>query len=146
MSSLQALTASICEPKTDIRTMPGGGFRTTLNQYLISVCDPGGGKSNTFYRILQQVLDLQDYICRSFTLSTLSTLSICQPCRPCQPVESVNLSTLSTCRPCQRVDPVKHVNLSTLSISLLYLILFKLSTFMEKVQEYEIRWGKNIRT
>ena len=106
--------------------MPGGGFRTTLNQYLISVCDPGGGKGNTFYRILQQVLDLQDYICRSFTLSTLSTLSTCQPCRlvnhvypvnlstcqSCRPIDPVNLLTLSTCRLCQ---PVDHVYLSTMS-------------------------------
>ena len=50
LASLLSMTASLCGPRTDVVTVPNDGFRTTLNQYLISVCDPGGGKSNVFYR------------------------------------------------------------------------------------------------
>ena len=32
-------------------------FSNPLNEYLIAVCDPGGGKSNTFSRVIQPVLD-----------------------------------------------------------------------------------------
>ena len=50
LASLLGLTASLCGPRTDVVTMANGGFRTTLYQYLLSVCDPGGGKTNVFYR------------------------------------------------------------------------------------------------
>ena len=45
LPSLISLAAALCGPKTNVSS---GGFSTTLNQYLIAVCDPGGGKSHTY--------------------------------------------------------------------------------------------------
>ena len=45
LPSLISLTVALCGPKTNVSS---GGFSTTLNQYLIAVCDPGGGKSHTY--------------------------------------------------------------------------------------------------
>ena len=35
-----------------------GVFTNPLNEYLIAVCDPGGGKTNTFNRVVQPVIDI----------------------------------------------------------------------------------------
>ena len=49
MPSLLSLTAALCGPLSSV-TAQDHNFNTSLNQFLIAVCDPGGGKSNTFNR------------------------------------------------------------------------------------------------
>ena len=54
--ALLALTSSLVGPDTGLH-MENCDFSTVLNQYLIAVCDPGGGKSNTYNHIINPVLD-----------------------------------------------------------------------------------------
>ena len=56
MSCLLTLIPSLCGPNTHVSTHDGS-FKTTLNTFIFSVCDPGGGKSSTFNNVLQPVLD-----------------------------------------------------------------------------------------
>ncbi|XP_045161986.2 uncharacterized protein LOC123526803 [Mercenaria mercenaria] len=56
LPSILSLTATLCGPKSDVSTR-GGEFSNALNEYLIAVCDPGGGKSNTYSRVVQPVID-----------------------------------------------------------------------------------------
>ena len=56
LPSLISMTAALCGPNSQVSTR-GGEFTNSLNEYLIAVCDPGGGKSNTYSRVVQPVLD-----------------------------------------------------------------------------------------
>lgn len=56
LSSVIALASALCGPNTKVTTRDGS-FSNSLNTFLIAVCDPGGGKSNTFDRVIQPVLD-----------------------------------------------------------------------------------------
>ena len=49
MQSLLSLTAALCGPLNSV-TAQDHDFNTSLNQFLIALCDLGGGKSNTFTR------------------------------------------------------------------------------------------------
>ena len=55
MSALLPIIATLCGPNTVIQNSRGS-FKTSLNTYVIIVCDPSGGKSNTFSRILKPIL------------------------------------------------------------------------------------------
>lgn len=56
MPALLELTSAICGPKSKVECS-GGSFATTLNHYLIAVCDPGGGKTLTYERVIELVLE-----------------------------------------------------------------------------------------
>ena len=56
MSCLIPLTSSMCGPDTKI-TLKDSTFSSSLNSFVLSVCDPGGGKSNTFSHVVEPVLD-----------------------------------------------------------------------------------------
>ncbi|CAC5410031.1 unnamed protein product [Mytilus coruscus] len=56
MPALLSMTASICGPKTKVEGQ-GKAFNTTLNSYLIAVCDPGGGKTVTYDTVIEPVMD-----------------------------------------------------------------------------------------
>ena len=56
MPALLALTSAICGPKSKVECS-GGSFATTLNHYLIAVCDSGGGKTLTYERVIEPVLE-----------------------------------------------------------------------------------------
>jgi hypothetical protein len=54
--SLLALAGCLVGPGTSIK-MESTGFKSVLNQFIIAVCDPGGGKTNTFERVIAPCLD-----------------------------------------------------------------------------------------
>ena len=56
LPSIVGLTSTMCGPNSMVSTR-SGEFSNSLNQFLIAVCDPGGGKSNTYGRVIQPVLD-----------------------------------------------------------------------------------------
>jgi hypothetical protein len=47
----------LCGPNTKVQTNDGS-FASPINTYLIAVCDPGGGKTNTMNNVLEPVFDL----------------------------------------------------------------------------------------
>ena len=55
MSVLLALIPALCGPNAKVATNDGN-FETSLNTYIWAICDPGGGKSTTFERVLDPVL------------------------------------------------------------------------------------------
>jgi hypothetical protein len=55
MPVLLALTSAMCGPTSKVECS-GGSFATTLNHYLIAVCDPGGGKTLTYERVIEPML------------------------------------------------------------------------------------------
>ena len=56
ISALVSLTSTICGPKTFVTS--NESFRQSLNTFLIAVCDPGGGKSNTFDKVISPVMEV----------------------------------------------------------------------------------------
>jgi hypothetical protein len=56
MMSLISLTASMSGPSTVISTKDSS-YQTSQNVYLMSICDPRGGKSATFDRVVLPVLN-----------------------------------------------------------------------------------------
>lgn len=52
--ALFSLTSSLCGPHSRIEGQ-GKSFSTSLNSYLIAICDPGGGKTVTFEKIIEPV-------------------------------------------------------------------------------------------
>ncbi|VDI29833.1 Hypothetical predicted protein [Mytilus galloprovincialis] len=52
--ALMALTSSLCGPKTKVKS--SSLLTSTLNSYIFSVCEPGGGKSLTFDKVVESVL------------------------------------------------------------------------------------------
>ena len=59
MSALLLLVGTIWGPHTAIECQQGA-FKSTLNTFLMSVCDPGGGKSITYDRVIAPVI--QDFM------------------------------------------------------------------------------------
>ena len=56
MAGLIALAASVAGPGTRVVTQ--GNNESRLNQYIIAVCDPGGGKTATFESLISPVLEM----------------------------------------------------------------------------------------
>lgn len=54
LPALFSLTSCICGPKSRIEGQ-GKSFSTCLNTYLIAICDPGGGKTVTFEKVIEPV-------------------------------------------------------------------------------------------
>ena len=75
MASLLGMTGSLCGPGCTVSS--NETYKTTLNTYLIAVCDPGGGKSNTFDRIINPVMDIvEQKHGHSIALETYTTAGI----------------------------------------------------------------------
>lgn len=56
MSCLLSIIPVMCGPNTSISTSDGS-FTTSLNMFIMSVCDPGGGKTNTHNNVLLPILE-----------------------------------------------------------------------------------------
>ena len=56
MGCLLSLVPALCGPNTKVQTNDGS-FQSPINTYLIAVCDPGGGKTNTFNHVLEPVFE-----------------------------------------------------------------------------------------
>ena len=56
ISALLPLVATICGPDTHVESLQGA-FRTPLNTFIFSICDPGGGKSITYDRVIAPVIE-----------------------------------------------------------------------------------------
>ena len=57
VSAMLPLTACLAGPNTRIEAQTSEAYASSLNMYVFSVCDPGGGKSMTFDNILMPVID-----------------------------------------------------------------------------------------
>lgn len=55
MSALISMTACLTGPKTEVKS--NDSYKTSMNTFLIAVCDPGGGKSTTFDRVISPVME-----------------------------------------------------------------------------------------
>ena len=56
ISALLPLVATICGPDTHVESLQGA-FRTPLNTFIFSICDPGGDKSITYDRVIAPVIE-----------------------------------------------------------------------------------------
>lgn len=76
MGSMLPLAAAMCGPDSKVESHDAS-FSSTLNCYLIAVCDPGGGKSNTFTRISEPVLqNYREKMGHSLELETYTTAGL----------------------------------------------------------------------
>ena len=53
--SVIVLTSALCRPGTMV-SLNGDIYASPLNEYIFSVCDPGGGKSNTYDRVIEPAI------------------------------------------------------------------------------------------
>ncbi|CAG2253452.1 RAD54 [Mytilus edulis] len=56
LSSVLSLTSTLCGPNTKV-TVGDNSYSTVLNQYIVAVCAPGGGKTNTYYKVIDPVVE-----------------------------------------------------------------------------------------
>ena len=72
--ALTSLTSALCGPGTSVVS---NSFKSTINQYIFAICAPGGGKSNTFDRIVHPVMEEIERICgQNISLETYTTAGI----------------------------------------------------------------------
>ena len=54
--ALLSMTACFCGPKTRVIGQ-SNGFSTSINAYLLAVCDPGGGKTVAYENVIEPVIE-----------------------------------------------------------------------------------------
>ena len=76
MPSLLSMTGSLCGPNTRVASM-GNIFNSSLNCYNLAICDPGGGKSITFDKVIEPTLfNYQEKTGKSLHLENYTTAGI----------------------------------------------------------------------
>ena len=76
MPSVLTLTSCLCGPHTSVAS-DGNSFVSPLNQFVFAVCAPGGGKSNTYDRIISPVMEEIEKLCgNKITLESYTTAGI----------------------------------------------------------------------
>lgn len=63
LPALISMTGTFCGPNSSVGSN-GSSFTAPLNQYIFAVCDPGGGKSNVYDRVIAPVLRSVESLCQ----------------------------------------------------------------------------------
>lgn len=76
LPAMLTLTTSLAGPSSTVQTMKGT-FLTSLNTYCLAICDPGGGKTVTYEKVVTPVLDAYTLTTgKSINLETYTTAGI----------------------------------------------------------------------
>ena len=77
ISALLSMTSAVCGPNSYVTS--NDSFRQSLNCFLIAVCDPGGGKSITFDKVIAPVMEsIERKVGTKVMLETYTTAGKCE--------------------------------------------------------------------